>query len=179
MGYRFSLDICDCRTDRKNYKKIQKLFQDNKDLFSLAYETYVNGKHFIFSHAGIHKGYIETAFPDKCKDISEDNVVDFFNTGYANEDKKLIRSLAMYDNYRGWSPFVYGSLVWADIRSWFGEKYDGYGYQIVGHTQLQHGCGGLIDVNIANLDSAEAFVIDNKANLKPYAKFKEENNITN
>jgi polysaccharide export outer membrane protein len=47
----------------------------------------------------------------------------------------------------------------------------GYGdYQIVGHTQLVHGSGGLIDDKIADLDSSEAFVITDEGEIKQYNK---------
>ena len=168
-GYRFELSLCDCRTDYRNYNTIQKLFQSNKDLFQLADEVYINGKHFIFSHAGIHKGYVKAAFPNEYDTITEANVVAYFNNGYLIEDAKLINSLGMYDLYRGFGGWDYGSIVWADIRSWFGkEGYDGYGYQVVGHTQLNHGCGGFIQDNIADLDSAEAFVITDEGEIKPW-----------
>ena len=168
MGYRFTLSICDCRTDRKNYKRIQKLFHDNKDLFCLADEETIEGKHFIFSHAGIHRGYVNDAFPEEYETITEDNVVEFFNKKYREENEKLIQSLGMYDNYRGWDGHTYGSIVWADALSWFGKAYDGYGYSVFGHTQMEHGVGGIITDNFADLDSAEAFAITRNGKIKPY-----------
>lgn len=158
---RFSVDICECRTDYTNYEEIRKLFLDNKDLFRLADEATINGRHFIFSHAGIHKGYVKSAFPNEYKSIDDNNVVAYFNNAYFTEEPRVINSLGMYDMYRGWGGFDYGSIVWADIHSWFPrQENDGYGdYQVVGHTQLVHGSGGFMDDKIADLDSAEAFVI--------------------
>jgi predicted phosphodiesterase len=165
-------NICDCRTDHRNYNAIQKLFQDNKDLFQLADEATINGRHFIFSHAGIHKGYVKFAFPDEYEFIDDNNVVTYFNNAYLTEEPKVIKSLGMYDKYRGLYGYDYGSIVWADIYSWLSmQKYDGYGdYQIVGHTQLVHGSGGLIDDKIADLDSSEAFVITDEGEIKQYNK---------
>jgi hypothetical protein len=37
---------------------------------------------------------------------------------------------------------------------------------VVGHTQLQHGCGGIIEENIADIDSAEPFIINELGELK-------------
>ena len=172
MSYRFNTEICECRTDYENYETIRRMFVDNKDLFQLADEATVNGKHFIFSHAGIHKGYVKFAFPDEYESIDDNNVVAYFNNAYFAEEPRLIRSLGMYDNYRGWGGYDYGSIVWADIHSWFPrQEYDGYGdYQIVGHTQLVHGSGGFMDDKIADLDSAEAFVITDEGEINSYAK---------
>lgn len=169
---RFSVDICECRTDYANYEAIRRMFLDNKDLFQLADEATINGKHFIFSHAGIHKGYVKFAFPDEYDSIDDSNVVAYFNNAYLTEEPKVINSLGMYDKYRGLYGYDYGSIVWADIYSWFSrQEYDGYGdYQIVGHTQLVHGSGGLIDDKIADLDSAEAFVITEEGEIKQYRK---------
>ena len=165
-------NICDCRTDHRNYNAIQKLFQDNKNLFQLADEATINGCHFIFSHAGIHKGYVKFAFPDEYESIDDNNVVAYFNNAYFAEEPRLIRSLGMYDNYRGWGGYDYGSIVWADIHSWFPrQENDGYGdYQVVGHTQLVHGSGGFMNDKIADLDSAEAFVITDEGEIKQYSK---------
>lgn len=166
---RFSLDICDCRTDYHNFERIRNIFSENKDLFQLADEEYVGEKHYIFSHAGIHKGYVKEAFPYDFDAITEENVVSWFNDAYKAEDANVINSLGRYDRYRGWGGYEYGSIVWADIRSWFKDDYDGYGYQIVGHTQLEHGCGGGISDNVADLDSAEPFIINNLGELKKFS----------
>lgn len=165
-GYRFDLKICDCRTDYRNFERIRSIFVENKDLFQLADELYVGDKHYIFTHAGIHKGYIEFAFPTEYETINESNIVAYFNNAYFTEEPKVINTLGMYDVYRGYGGYDYGSLVWADFRSWFGGDYDGYGYQVVGHTQLQHGCGGIIEENIADVDSAEPFIINELGELK-------------
>lgn len=169
MGYRFDLDICDCRTDYYNFEKIRNTFIENKDLFQLADEEYVGEKHYIFSHAGVHKGYVKEAFPYDFDAITEENVVSWFNDAYKAEDANVINSLGRYDRYRGWGGYEYGSIVWADIRSWFKDDYDGYGYQIVGHSQLEHGCGGIISDNVADLDSAEAFTINDLGEIKQFS----------
>lgn len=100
------------------------------------------------------------------------SIVAYFNNAYFTEEARVINSLGMYDLYRGWVGYDYGSLVWADIHSWFPrQEYDGYGdYQIVGHTQLVHGCGGLIDEKIADLHSAEAFVLTEEGEIKQFSK---------
>lgn len=168
LGYRFNLDICNCRTDYKNLERIKNIFLENKDLFQLADEEYVGEKHYIFSHAGIHKGYVKLVFENEFDKITEENVVDYFNNAYFTEDPKVINSLGMYDGFRGWGGYDYGSIVWADIHSWLIRDFDGYAYNVVGHTQLEHGCGGIIEENVADLDSAEPFIINDLGELKKY-----------
>lgn len=164
ISYRFSLELCDCRTDYRNFERIRNIYVTNKNLFQLADEARVNEKHLIFTHAGIHKGYVDFAFPKEKDTINEDNVVDYFNNAYYTEEPHVINSLGMYDLYRGYGGYDFGSLVWADVHSWLGE-YDGYGYQVFGHTQLEHGCGGIIKENFAMLDSAEPFIINELGEL--------------
>lgn len=164
-GYRFDLDICDCRTDYTNFERIRNIFVTNKELFQLADEAYINGKHFIFTHAGIHKPYVDYAFPEEKDYINEDNIVDYFNNAYYTEEPHVINSLGLYDRFRGRWGYEFGSLVWADYHSW-SEEYDGYAYQVFGHTQLEHGCGGIIKENIALLDSAEAFIINELGEIR-------------
>lgn len=137
-------------------------------MFQLADEEYINGIHYIFSHAGIHKGYVKYAFPDEFGSITEENVVDYFNNAYFTEEPKVINSLGMYDAYRGYGAYDYGSIVWADIHSWLKDEDDGYAYNIVGHTQLEHGCGGIITDKVADLDSAEAFIINDLGQIKSF-----------
>lgn len=165
--YRFGRDICECRTDNANYDEIRRLFTSNKELFRIAHEETIGKRHLIFSHAGIHRGYAEQAFPKD--NVTEENVVEILNGAYDREDEGFIHTLGMYDRYRGYGGYMYGSPVWADLHSWhFG--HDGYGYQIVGHTQLNHGCGGYISDDIADLDSAEAFTVDSEGKIATFKK---------
>ena len=46
-------DICQCRTDQKNWDLLNGIYMDNLDLFGLAWETEINGKRYFFSHAGV------------------------------------------------------------------------------------------------------------------------------
>lgn len=137
-------------------------------MFRLADEEYIENKHYIFSHAGIHQGYVKYAFPEEFDSITEENVVDYFNNAYLTEEPHVINSLCMFDKYRGYGAYDYGSIVWADIHSWMKDDYDGYAYNVVGHTQLKHGCGGIITDKVADLDCAQAFIINELGEIKPF-----------
>lgn len=177
-GYMFNLRICDCRTDYRRYGDIHKIFNDNKDLFQLVDQETINGKHFIISHAGIPKGYAEYCF----EDVNENNVVDIFNNAYKENNQEIIRSLGIYDSYRGYFGGNFGSLVWSDVRSWMDNDKDGsygYGYNVFAHSQLIKECGGIITDYWADLDCQEAFYINELGEIKTFFEKKEEKNLEN
>lgn len=159
---------CSCRYDEINSQAITDDFFNNLYDFQLAYETTINGKHFIFSHAGISRKYAEKVFG---KDVvTEDNVVDLFNSAWEVQSYGVLDSLGMYDYYRGgFRGNDYASLVWADIHEWGNDSYspqEGYGYLIFGHTQLVE--QPYIDEKFACLDCRKAFYIDSDGNIKEY-----------
>ena len=163
-GYMFDLDICDTRTDYANYERISEIFHKNRELFKLADEERIGDKHFIFSHAGIVKEYAEFVFGDE---VNEDNVVELFNKGYEGCVGEIIRSLRIYDGFRGYGGAPSGSLVWSDARSWYKNKGYGYGYNVFGHTQLETN-DGLIEDEFADLDCREAFYINELGEIKKF-----------
>ena len=122
------------RYDSFHAREIREKFEKNRELFQLAYEKKIGGKRFIFSHAGIHKLWIDDWFG---KVVTNRNVVDYLNNLYLIDSPDLPRALDQYSAYRGgWES--YGSIVWADIREWRGAKDSSYGdVQIFGHTQLK------------------------------------------
>lgn len=160
--YMFGEYMCKVRMDRRNYREISTLFRENKNLFQLAHEMYINGKHFIFSHAGINKKYAFQCFGD---DVNEDNVVALFNDAYRNENYGVIDSLSMYSRYRGKWGGDYGSLIWADGLEWFTDinENESYGFSVVGHTKFKKYT--VVD-NFAFLDTKECFIIDKEGDIK-------------
>ena len=48
-----------CRRDELRKQNISHLFLSNIDLFSIAYETYINDKQYLFTHAGVIKPWFE------------------------------------------------------------------------------------------------------------------------
>jgi hypothetical protein len=173
-GYRFYPEICEVRMDRVRYNEIRKLFLDNKEFFDLAYDTHINGKHFILSHAGISKVYAEHAFKDG---ITDDNVVGLFNNAYHTEDIDVISTLGIYDKYRGNYFSNFASLVWTDVRTWIDNEDTDYGYgdyNIFGHTQLTKGYLGFIKDKYADIDCQEVFYINKLGELKVFSELNSE-----
>lgn len=123
------------RYDYERAAQIKEKFNENKDIFLLAYERTINGKRFVFSHAGIHELWTADWFGSS---VTDKNVVDYMNNGFLTNDPSLPRALDQYSTYRGgWES--YGSMVWADVREWWSEKPRSSSFgdvQVFGHTQL-------------------------------------------
>jgi predicted phosphodiesterase len=160
------------RCSRYDYAKaplIRKLLKMYEDLFSIAYEIKDNGKHFIFSHAGIQKNWVEEHLLYKPDDL---HVVEYLNACFDNikkdtidntkavPDEQFVYALDVYSIYRGSLWGKHGSIVWADALEYFNKDTETYGdFQIFGHTRLKapyvSGC-----FNFACLDCSEAFILE-------------------
>lgn len=168
--------ICDCRKDKANARQISKLFDENKDLFQLAHEDYINDKHFIFSHAGINKKYAKDCFGDE---VNEENVVTLFNNALREENYGILNSLGYYSRFRGRFGGDYGSIIWADAREWFYGQDDtlktqneSYGFSIVGHSMMSK---PYITENMAFLDTQEAHCLLENGEILTFKKYIESN----
>lgn len=164
-GYAIGDDICSSRMDRVHRRELESLFQDNRELFQIAEECDIAGKHFVFSHAGILKGWADLIWGDEM-DKPEFNVVDHLNNAWLTSNYGVLDALGYYDVYRGWGGYKYGSPVWSDIRSWVRvTPEETFGFNIVGHTQLQR---QLVLDTIADLDCRKAFYLDDQGVLRSY-----------
>lgn len=166
LSYGLGSDICNCRRDYKNAKEIEELFIENKNLFQIAKEDDINGKHFIFSHAGMLRKYFTWFFKDL--DWDKINPVDFFNNAWEVNDYKVLDKLGVYDRCRGAClGNKYGSPVWSDIRMWEDVKAeDTFGFNIVGHTQLID--KPIVLDTIACLDCRRCFYLNSSGNIVEY-----------
>ena len=160
-GYAISDEICSSRMDYKNKPYIEKLFRDNRECFQIVYKD----RCVLFSHAGIHKGFLDDA------GISDEHFDAVINNAWLVDDMKILNTLGIYDGYRGFSLSKYGSPVWADVRSFFdisGRPIDeGLGFQVFGHTQLKN---PIINKEFACLDCREAFIIDENMYITSFSE---------
>lgn len=164
-GYAIGDDICSSRRDRSHRRELEDLFQDNRELFQIAEECDIAGRHFVFSHAGILKGWVRVVWGDEM-DNPGFNVVDHLNNAWLTSNYSVLDALGDYDRYRGYAGYKYGSPVWSDIRSWVRvTPEETYGFNIVGHTQLER---QLVLDTIADLDCRKAFYIDDQGVLRSY-----------
>lgn len=169
-GYVFGRDWCSCRMDFVRRDMISTLFRDNYDLFKLAEIHVVNGKKFVFSHAGISHEYAKVTMLLKDEDALPEieSVVDYLNNGFLGHEENVIVPLSLYSNYRGYSGYWFGSVIWSDIREWVSKKptstsFDGV-VNIMGHTQL-----GDKAINFENriydLDVRQCFYISSEGDV--------------
>ena len=164
-GYAISDTICSSRMDRTHLSELKELFRENRELFQIAEECDIAGRHLIFSHAGILKGWTRSVWGDEVDD-TDFNVVSRLNNAWLDNDWNILDRLGDYDIYRGWGGYQYGSPVWSDIRSWVRVTPDEtYGFNIVGHTQLDR---QLVLDQIADLDCRKAFYLDDQGVLRSY-----------
>ena len=164
-GYAIGDDLCSSRMDKIHQSELEKLFRENRELFQIAEECDIAGKHFIFSHAGILKGWVKSVWGDEADD-TDFNVVSRLNNAWLDNDMNILSRLGDYDDYRGWDGFQYGSPVWSDIRSWIRvTPEETYGFNIVGHTQLSY---QVVLDQIADLDCKKVFYIDDQGLLRSY-----------
>lgn len=139
---------------------IEKLFKDNIELFQLAYEKDIAGKHFVFSHAYIHKLWLDDLYGKgrwRRKTIIRRLNKDFKKTLYG-----LGCALNNVSCYRGgWES--YGSMVWADIREVDMFQKPNIGdYNIFGHTQLIR---PIVTEYKACLDCRRAFILNDEGKI--------------
>lgn len=141
--------ICECRTDYLGFPKIQKLFWDNLDLFSLA----TTDGNILYSHAGIHKDWLSFV------GITEEDIID---QPLSKLSHKIVDSLLVVSWYRGgWGD--YGSPVWADVREFSGNSL-GDITQVVGHTQQKE--KPVRVGNVICLDCRECFYVDPEGDVR-------------
>ena len=134
LAYANGLHVCKSRTDKKNYDEIRRMFVDNKDLFSLAYDCTINGKTFFISHAGITPSWCELHSDIFDRPFSETLCADYINRLY--REGKLDSVLGDVSRHRYGSDKS-GSIVWADIYDHAEDQgnHKTDVIQIVGHTQ--------------------------------------------
>ena len=167
----FNSNICECRTDWKNWDNLNGIYFDNIKLFDLAWETKIGDKRYFLSHSGVRKWWFEKWVKDKLFKWDEDELPpaekfnELFHAAYddgRNFDLKsthdLERALGIYSTYRGWDGWDYGSIVWADIREYgMGPEYDNVMF-VCGHTQLDS--EPIITEWVMDLDCRKPFVLD-------------------
>lgn len=177
-----------CRRDELRKQDISHMFLSNIDLFSIAYETYINDKQYLFTHAGVIKPWFEwvtnkevktnTLDPDlndsyRYSDVfglTEQEIAAIDVEMNANGLNKLLESKVGRDilwtisRYRG-GYSIYGSCIWADVSEHYSlfSKEDRYEdiYQIFSHSFGSPSLDEyIINDNWAMLDCRKVFELD-------------------
>lgn len=141
--------------------KIRKTFLDNMDCFQMAAECIIDGRRYLFTHAGVNKMWFE-----KYADLfgSVDKVTaDTFNSLMFKE--VFVEALGDVSFLR-WGRDRAGSMVWADVEEfeWSESNLSGV-IQVFGHT-LQDNGPKVIGNSMYCLDCKCAFVLNSSGEME-------------
>ena len=141
-------------------KELGPLFNDNDDLFQLAYEADYEDTHCLFTHAGVSSIWYES-HKEKVGELNADNLNKLM------EDEDGIKAISDVGYARGgWAKA--GGILWADLDEVNDAPPIKERYQIFGHTQ--HRSGPTINKNIACLDCRQAFLLSEVMELRSKAE---------
>ena len=148
------------RYDEFRASKISKMYNENKDLFSLAAEENIGGKRFLFTHAGVMRSWYERNKKLIGDELTADNINKLLET---NEGILTLSEISKFRTY--FSSYKSGSPIWSDVRERAlsdDEDVEGIDFQIFGHTMMkkEH-----IDKTWACLDCKKAFVINDDGTI--------------
>lgn len=156
------------RTDKRNWKKYNKFFSENLNLFNLVW---IEGD-CIFSHAGISEGWAKEVwkkfrYPESAYKSIMDVALALNDIPLTKVNNEYIQLISNISYYR-WGESEYGSCEWADIREhiskvispqnneFIGKGEEGI-FQVFGHTQLK---APLICDKWTCLDCRKGFIFD-------------------
>lgn len=146
------------RYDSSNAYHIEEMFRSHRSLFQLAHEEYVNGKRYLFTHAGLLSQWYD-AHKDLIGELTVDNINKLYNIPQG------MKALCEVSRYRGgWNR--YGSIVWNDVH----EIPDGvndnlpWDYQVLGHSQQEE--HPIITNEFACLDCRKAFILTDEGGFQ-------------
>ena len=165
------------RYDSSNAYKLREIYSKSKGLFKLAHEEAINGKRYLFTHAGLMNSWVkrnEKVIGEPTPE-SLNRLIDI---------PRGVAALAEMSVYRTWIGEKTGSILWSDVR----EKIDDnseidnivpdddsivemYDYQIFGHTQLID--KPIITDKWACIDCRKAFILDEDGTLTSVTEEKE------
>ena len=146
-------ELMGSRYDWTHAERNARFFSDHQALFSMAYETRVAGRRFLFSHAGVGKGWVLGNWPSLH--------MDELSAGLFNEmtgHPSFMSALGEASAYRG-GDNPYGSMVWADCleQEETENRLPGI-VQIFGHTRMEAPWN--LDDKVYCLDCRRCFYLD-------------------
>jgi len=141
------------RYDSSNAYHIEEMFRSHRSLFQMAYEELINDKRYLFTHAGLQKGWY-----DNNKKIIGELTVE--NLNKLLDVPHGIRSLCEASWIRGGTD-KFGSIVWNDLRDMHSRINQDipWEYQVFGHTMLDDD-HPLITKQFACIDCKKAVIIN-------------------
>jgi len=187
----YSDNIYKVRYSYAHAREIKKIFRENKEMFSVAWETRVNDKRMLFTHAGVLKAWAEIHMgklrvrhgyiSDEYKIRSIKPTAESLNK--LLKSTKGIFSLGDIPEERGgW--WAYGSPIWADFREHLESlewppagreelcNYTDEVYQVFGHSLAYpfHTYDSLdmcyIGPHFAMLDARTSFLVEDDGSIR-------------
>jgi len=150
MQYLTSFEEHGCSGFRPEaYFDLHEVFRKNKDLFQLAFQI----DNYLWTHAGIHRGWYEYEFPYKSNNVAED-----LNTAFLENVKCLFDVGLLRGGFKN-----VGGPLWADRRKTMNKPLKDF-HQIVGHTRVKE----IKTHNIDNKTSITFIDTMESNNPKPY-----------
>ena len=157
------------RYDSSNAWHIERMFRSNRNLFQLAHEEYINGKRYLFTHAGLIPKWYESH-----RDIIGELTID--NLNHLLDNPQGIKALCEVTRYRGGYD-RYGSIVWLDVHDMtdaiqLSLEVEGktvnddlpWEYQVIGHSQQEE--HPIITKEFACLDCRKAFILTDEGGFQ-------------
>lgn len=170
LGYIIGENACDVRRDYARAPEIARMFETDKDMFSIAYGVTVADRRFLLTHAGVHPDWVECnsglfegrAFPEV---LDADYLNSLYSGGMLG---KALCDRSWY--FRGGDDPV-GSLVWADLLEFAKRDVSHCDVvQIVGHTMLVGDPLNLAErFGICCTDSKKCSYIDTDGNIRVFS----------
>lgn len=142
-------------------KKIRKTFLDNLDCFQMAAECEIDGRRFLFIHAGVNKMWLES-HADLFGPIDM-VTAETFNQLMFKE--AFVEALGDVSSLR-WGKDRAGSMVWADVEEfeWSESRLPDV-IQVFGHT-LQDNGPRVIGNSMYCLDCKSAFALNSSGEIE-------------
>lgn len=135
----YKLSYYHCRHSAKYHNAISRLFENNRNLFQLAYvyneQTLSLKKEYndvLFTHAGVESGWLEKIV--KCDETDINKIADAINDLLSNE--LGMRKLYCITSERGGRD-RYGSCVWADVHDIMLDKEQLYNSEAINHPIIK------------------------------------------
>ena len=136
-------------------EKIRKTFMDNMDCFQMAAECKIDGKRYLFTHAGVNKAWVEK-YADLFGPVDKVTAYTFNSLMFKDA---FVEALGDISSLR-WGNDRAGSMVWADAEEfeWSEARLPDV-VQVFGHT-LQDNGPRVIDHSVYCLDCRRGFLLN-------------------
>lgn len=160
-------DLLGGRYDYLHALRNRKSIVDNAELFQLAHEVELSGQKYLFTHAGVVRGWFEKykAYLGgiKPEDIGKQLNKYWRNRGYWPRLFSILADVS----FSRWGDCEWGSPIWSDATDMNLSDYEVRGiYQIFGHSQQVS--EPVIGDYFACLDCRKAFRMTDKGEIISY-----------